>query len=574
MAGFVAEQFRVADIFSDHYSFTIPDYQRPYSWAQENADALFNDLLEFMRSFPLDDGEEQPFYFLGSILLIKEEHKPLSDIVDGQQRLTTLTILLAAIRALIEDDEETVESITDLLETKKNKLKKIECGYRLALRKRDEEFFKTYIQKQGGLNELIELKTQLEESQASIQANAKRLTELLQAELPSDKEKGEFAEFIIDRCCMVVISAEDIDSAYRIFSVLNNRGVPLSVADIMKSRIIGELPDKDKNTHTTKWEEMESLIGKAHFPNFFGYLRMVIKKTKPKEKLLTELSVHFDSYLKDKNKKGAISYLDNFLYPAYHAYKSILKNDFNSTQNKKVIDSHLFWLNKLSFNDWVPPVIRFLASKDKQNDVQKFVHAMERLAYSMLVSKANVNKRIERFSKITDALDKNEDIFGESSPLQLTSNEIADFCSGLAKPVYEFLGAKNCKILLLRLDGLLYNGNAGYHEETDKVTIEHVLPQTPKPKSQWLVWFKRPKEREQLVNCLGNLVLLDKGKNSEASNADFEEKKKKYFMSKTGVSPFALTTQVLTHKEWTADVIKNRKANLIDCLITHWELKN
>ena len=93
-----AAEFPLSKIFSSDFDYTIPSYQRPYAWTVDEASELFDDLHDFFQS----DLEEP--YFLGSIVLIKEENTPRSEVVDGQQRLTTLTILLAAIASDLSDD--------------------------------------------------------------------------------------------------------------------------------------------------------------------------------------------------------------------------------------------------------------------------------------------------------------------------------------------------------------------------------------------------------------------------------------------------------------------------------------
>src|SRR5262249_9977646 len=100
---------------------------------------------------------------------------------------------------------------------------------------------------------------------------------------------------------------------------------------------------------------------------------------------------------------------------------------------------------------------------------------------------------------------------------------------------------------------------------------EHVLPQSPAPTSQWERWFPDGQQRERLVHRLGNLVLLTHRKNSPASNFDFEKKKTAYF-AKKGVSPFALTTQVLQEQTWTPEVIERRQASLPEELKRLWRL--
>ena len=125
--------------------------------------------------------------------------------------------------------------------------------------------------------------------------------------------------------------------------------------------------------------------------------------------------------------------------------------------------------------------------------------------------------------------------------------------------------------VLLRLDAALSEGEASYN--FSNVTVEHVLPQNPASNSMWVKWFSSVEERERYIHRIGNLVLLSSGKNSQAQNYDFDLKKQKYFTTKTGVSPFALTTQVLNEQEWTPEVIERRQKKLIDKLKEVWRLE-
>src|SRR5689334_12975541 len=103
-----AQEQSISEIFSDKYVLEIPGYQRPFSWTTEEAGELLSDLCEFIAGnrVPL---EKMPPYFLGSIVMIKSPTSPSSKIVDGQQRLTTLTFLLAAIRHQLTSEEDRQE---------------------------------------------------------------------------------------------------------------------------------------------------------------------------------------------------------------------------------------------------------------------------------------------------------------------------------------------------------------------------------------------------------------------------------------------------------------------------------
>jgi len=134
--------------------------------------------------------------------------------------------------------------------------------------------------------------------------------------------------------------------------------------------------------------------------------------------------------------------------------------------------------------------------------------------------------------------------------------------------VYELIPRLRSYILL-RLDSALSGGGATY--EYDLITVEHVLPQNPEPKSQWETWFPDPTLRAGVVHRLGNLALLTRKKNSSARNFEFDKKKTSYF-TKGGVSPFAITTQVVKEKEWTPALVERRQGELLDKLKTVWRL--
>jgi hypothetical protein len=130
---------------------------------------------------------------------------------------------------------------------------------------------------------------------------------------------------------------------------------------------------------------------------------------------------------------------------------------------------------------------------------------------------------------------------------------------------------KFSRYVLLRLDAELSGRGASYNY--DIVTIEHVLPQSPPSRSNWEKLFPSKEAREKkYLHRLGNLVLLARSKNSQAQNFEFERKKQVYFTGSNGISPFALTTQVLMEKEWNPSVIEKRQIELIDVLKNTWRL--
>ncbi|MFZ2987533.1 DUF4357 domain-containing protein [Ideonella sp.] len=557
-----AKEQSLAKIFSDDYVFTIPGYQRPYAWGRDQAQELLDDLLGALAVAPGQLSEAAP-YFLGSIVLIKAEATPEATVVDGQQRLTTLTLLLSAIRAAVGDDE-LQKDITSCIYEKGSLVKGTQARYRLLLRERDRDFFRQYVQHENGLQALALVNTPLPDAQIRLRTNAQVFMEGLAA--LSQTELVRLVQFVITRCYLVTVATPDLDSAYRIFGVLNSRGLDLSATDILKAEIIGGIAPALRDSYTKKWEDEEENLGRAEFGDLFSHIRMVYRKAKPQGTLLREFKEHVVPAQQPQ------SFVDKVLLPMSRAFSELRDADYASTRHAEQVNEYLRWLNRLEFKDWVPPGLTFFVRHQQQPEaVLAFFRDLERLGYSMLARKTGVNDRIERFSALTNAIEAGADLTTATSPLQLSRQEQYQTYSALNGPLYDTHSARALALLLLRLDHLLSDGSAIYQH--DVVSVEHVMPQQPAPNSQWASWVPDQAMHQAWVHRLGNLALLSRKKNSSASNRDFSWKKSAYF-TKGGTSTFTLTTQVLQHEDWTADVMQQRQEALLTKLETHWRLQD
>jgi hypothetical protein len=557
-----AKEQSLAKIFSDDYVFTIPGYQRPYAWGQDQAQELLDDLIGALVTAPAQLGEAAP-YFLGSIVLIKGEASSEATVVDGQQRLTTLTLLLSAIRATVQDPAVQI-GITKRIYEQGDVVSATQARYRLSLRDRDRDFFRGYVQHENGLQSLMQLSTLLPDAQARLRANAQLfmdgLAKLQQAELV------RLVQFIITRCYLVTVATPDLDSAYRIFGVLNSRGLDLSATDILKAEIIGGIEPSLREAYTKKWEDEEEDLGRDEFGDLFSHIRMVYRKAKPQGTLLKEFKEHVAPARQPR------SFVDEILLPMAQAFCELRDADYASQRHAEQVNENLRWLNRLEFKDWVPPALTFFVQYRQQPEVVlSFFTDLERLAYSMLVRRAGVNERIERFSALTTAVEAGSDLSDTTSPLQLSPEEQHQTYVALSGPLYETHSPRALALLLLRLDHLLSDGSASYQH--DVVSVEHVMPQQPAPNGQWEAWVPDKALHQLWVHRLGNLALLSRKKNSSASNRDFAWKKAAYF-TKGGTTAFALTTQVLQHTEWTAAVMQQRQDAMVAKLEIHWRLQN
>ena len=173
-------------VFSSDYDFLIPLYQRPYAWTVEEAGELLGDLLDNMGPDAMPVDETNP-YFLGSIVLVKGD-TPRADVVDGQQRLTTLTILFSALRPLLSQIES--DGLTALLYETANPILGTSNRYRLTLRKQDVTFFQTTVQDKGGMNKLKAISpSNLIDSQKNVLENSLLFLEELSKLSPTKRSR-------------------------------------------------------------------------------------------------------------------------------------------------------------------------------------------------------------------------------------------------------------------------------------------------------------------------------------------------------------------------------------------------
>jgi hypothetical protein len=548
----------VGDIFSNAYRFSIPRYQRPYAWTTDQAGEMLDDLLAAARcEHKLEDSDP---YFLGSVVLVKEESVPDAEVVDGQQRLTTLTTLMSVLRQFLP--KEYAEAVDGRIYQQGDPIRGALPQPRVMLRDRDQPFFEKHILDSDVVRQLDTVATAgLTDSQRNLVANA-TLFQTRLAELSQD-ECRRLVSFIDRYTYLVVVATQDFDSAYRIFTVLNERGLSLTHSDILKSEIIGAIPPGAQDSYTAIWEGEEEDLGRQEFADLFAYIRMVYAKTKARETILKEFRSAVLSRVSDPRE-----FINHVLVPYSNAFEAVRYAAYQADQCAADVNALLQSLNLLDNTDWIPPAISFFSRHSGDpTAVLTFTRDLDRLASSMHIRRFDVTQRIERYGRVLGAIERGDDLRDAASPLQLEGPERKQTLDLLDGEIYTVTRLR--LYVMLRLDSTLSSGGADYDHPT--VTVEHVLPQSPKANSLWCGDFTED-ERSYWVHRLANLVLLARKKNAEASNKDFQEKKRTYFTGRSGTSPFPLTTQVLQQSTWTPDVLRERQAELLVHLKRLWRL--
>lgn len=553
-----AGELPISKIFSADFDFEIPDYQRPYAWQVDQAAQLLDDLED-----ALDRTSDEP-YFLGSIVLVKARGVARSEVIDGQQRLTTLTILLAILRDLAQDDDLRNE-LRDLVREPGSKISGTKPKPRLTLRKRDAQFFHEYVQQPGRLEELVGLEPEGLKTDAmrALRSNTAVLRDRLMGW--SDARRESLAAMLGSRTYLVVVSTPDLASAHRIFSVMNSRGLDLSPADIFKANVIGNVEESQRALYAEKWENEEEELGRDNFADLFLHVRMIVSKLRGRRELLQEFPAQV---LNDYLPAQAEAFVDDVLLPYSDAYADLLGEKYANGPGSDVVNAWLQRLHQIDNNDWRPPAL--WALRHHGNDpafVAKLLERLERLAASMLIRRVYATPRVNRYAELLRELDLQHS--GLDAPsFSLTADERADTMSRLQGDLYLVQPVR--RYVLLRLDELLaQQPGVTYHHKL--ITVEHVLPQNPRQDSAWVRTFDED-ARAYWTHKLANLVLLNRAKNAEAQNSDFAVKKAKYFTGPNGVAAFALTTQVIDQPEWTPATLEVRQRRLLDRLTAEWKL--
>lgn len=552
----IAHEHPLRKVFSSDFEFQIPEYQRAYRWGTDQALQLLDDLEE-----TLVRADEEP-YFLGSLVLVEREGCSY-DVIDGQQRLTTLTILFAVLRDLIEGNEFSRNLAARVIDPG-NELDGIPAKPRLTLRNQDSDFFRKYVQEPGNIKSLIGLTdaAATTEPQRAIRDNAAALHKRIEGW--EDAKRRGLATLASRDTFLVVVSTPNLDSAYRIFSVMNARGLDLTPADIFKSRVIGKVPEG--SNYAKRWEDAEESLGSDDFTDLFRDIRTVVSGERPRRELLQEFPKQvLDAYVDDDR---AADFVDQLLLPYARAFERTLEQDFGPGAEWKAVNHWIKRLAMIDNKDWRPSALwAMVEHPDDAEFLAEFLRRLERLAASFLLRQSYTTPRVGRYLELLKELKSGA---GLDAPSFKLSDEEKDLSfNALRGEVYR-MQTRRARYVLLRLDELLaQDPGATYNHQI--ISIEHVLPQNPKKGSQWLVDFTDD-DRERLTHRLGNLVLLNHRKNSQANNLDFVTKKQKYFTTSNGVAVFALTTQVIDHPSWTPEVIDTRQEALTTLLAKEWGL--
>ncbi|NLB10953.1 DUF262 domain-containing protein [bacterium] len=573
-----SEKILVKDIFSNLW-FRVPEYQRPYVWGNDQIDDLLDDL-----TFALEEKPKQD-YFLGSFVYqIKRADRnnrqdfDENDLLDGQQRITTLFLLFACIRDL-SDNDELKESCQHSIYQKGDKYDAIPERIRLAFAVRPEvqDFVDKYIKVAGGTDkesDLESLKNKSTDPSTRNMANGVlEIRQFLQKQLTSapetDFDLQEFYAFIRQKVLMIYVATENLDDAFRLFTILNDRGMPLRNSDILKATNLGVLTNSAEKEHYAKmWEKAEGDLG-DDFDRFLSHIRTILLKDKARLNLLDEFEQKI-YLIKDKSasqqklpllEKGKATFV---LVERYlDIYNQLLSgSNYDEVGNNFQFDNLIkVMLTGLPSTDWLPPLMRYF-ERFKYSRILEFLTKLDNQLSSDWIAQYSPTARIERMNSITRAIEaanSADELLDNKSPFIIDEE---GFSRAVESAVY---GRRFTRYLLLKLD-YLYMDHL-HRMSFQRLSVEHILPQNPNSQSQWRKDFT-DNERQEWTHRLGNLVLITTIKNTSQGNLDFAKKKKSYFKQRINTCPNSL--RVLNNDKWTLKELKNNHRTVLNELYKHY----
>lgn len=518
------DQKTIQALFSDRKAdFLIPDYQRPYAWEEKECQTLWEDIFSF--AFPDDDyskfDSDNDEYYLGSVVTFKNETGKM-EVIDGQQRLTTLMLLLRAFYerfgnmqdsnsvATRENIEKCIWKTNEFGKPDKNALK---INSEVASDNDKTEFLD--ILKSGRVNK---------GQKSRYAVNYRYFQE--QIDIFLQKYPSYFSYLptrILNNCILLPIEAESQNTALRIFSTLNDRGKPLSDADIFKSQLYkyySQKGDDEKDNFIKEWKQLEEQTDKIFHP----------QTGTPMDELFTRYMYY--ERAKQGNKSSTTEALRKFYEKEHYA---LLKNDYvfsnlrqlaqfwedvsnlNSDRfNNDNVLRNLFILNYAPNGMWTYFVsVYYMKNKDNwdNSEFEDFLQKIIAFIWAYALTNAGVNAlRTPVYAEMINLVEGLPVTFSDykfDKNLLTTILQTYEFSNRrpITRSMLTWWAYQNEKQELLSLDTVL--------------EIEHIFARNRQENEKSL-------KDENNLECLGNKALLEKRINIRASDYRFNDKRKYY----------------------------------------------
>ncbi len=567
--GLPTASLTVSELFSTPFHFSIPCYQRPYSWTIAEAGQLLEDVLT---AAGVDGGitVAEPDYFLGAILLLdgaggdlpkaREREPRQFEIVDGQQRLVTLAILAAVLRDLGTERWRwgARNRLDQLVGADAAAARLMGVRFRIELRTREQGFLENYVQTRGACSSAPASDPVSEAEERLLAVREHFISELASLD---EADRRRLADYLCDQCHFVVVLTRDIDRAHRLFTVLNERGRILQRNDILKAELLKSVAPERVNDALAQWERSAQLLG-PNFEAFFSHVFSIYGRGESKiiagiRRAVTEAG-------------GPELFLKTVLTPladAYHRVRRAADVELNIDAEAR---RYLVYLGRLPEGDWAPAAM--LALRQYGDDPVRgnlLLKEIDRLAHLLRLLCVGTGKRARRFAEVIELIKSNRPVLPGEAPFKLSRDEVRNIGYHLRTPYKR--DQQVCKLLLLRLNDELSRSTTLL--DPRDYSVEHVLPQRPGAASEWRRWFADGEEREACTESLGNLIVVTQKQNDKARNQEFARKREIYRGTVDDPPVLPISREAVEATVWRAAEIRAREARLLGLIRDIWGLE-
>lgn len=568
----IAEQIspkEMGDLFESNDQFKIPSYQRRYSWEEEHFEDLWRDLQNLQ-------GPEQDHFF-GTVVFMSQavaQGQYMFDIVDGQQRITTVSILLCALRDHLQknfpDDEikERIENINESLWLVDRDGER--QGMRLTLGNLDQDSYGHLVK--GHPDEI--------DNENIVDAYDYFRNRI--AELENLDRIKTLHDKVLDQLIYVSITVEKHSDAYQLFEAMNNRGLSLSPIDLMKNYLLmqsSEHSDTDEQRIEELWGEVIRNID--HLSNvsspgvtFFRQYFMSSDRYGANEKI-TRNKLYEPTFTRTIDSTDDIEALLEDIRDKSRLYRKLLEQDvdmFNRAKNTE--------LNRMLRDAKIvsiTPFTLFLRAFSETEDVH-ILKGVIKKSNTLLVRRQICDRNTGPHDTIFNHLAQNA--FDSDEPLQYMDDYLESegrYPSDEQFKRYfqreDFRRSDRTKYILSKMEEDYFShGGKQVAESRYQVHIEHILPERP-GKNLTELWLERfeitEDEHEEFKKKIGNLTLLESDPNIKASNRSLEKKQEYYTEEATD---FEMTHELTDKSKWDVAEIKNRSQRLSGIAVDVWSL--
>jgi hypothetical protein len=520
-----------------------PRYQRPYSWTDYEVTRLMSDLLE---AFEL----QRTYYFLGTVVVIEGD---APEIVDGQQRLATFTLLLAALRDRLSEQSPARALAQHLIaDLPKNHT-------RLHLREADLGFVRVYVHTPGKFAELCDLDEDAERpsSQTAMIVAARAIATALDQTNEDDPiDFAAFTEFAARAATFNLIETTDRDNAPRIFTVLNETGLDLSATDLVKSELFARavFTNDEANGAGRAWDAHLDRLGRRGMDEVLSFMPAI--KTRRVERAAGDFMFFRRNFTDVVDPR---TFLSQDLARYVSAYDALSTCTIDGGAHTAEINRRARCLANLRERGWLGLAVGFLAEYGSDHAlVARFLQALERYAYALLFNIVPANARLTRANRIYALLGDPARLLDARGPLMLSPGELREMQATFRSPFRRDHFRR--RFILMRLNAALPGGEI--LTATDDATVEHVLP--IKARGPWEKAFPDLQVRETLTHSCGNMTLLTPAQNARAGDKSYPDTREIYFDPTEPLR--ALTASIRPIADWSPAAIRNRTKLMMDSI--------